>query len=106
MIVFHPGRNLRFMGPKEEDGVLVGRWFDSALREFINLKNRETESFLLQTLFMILIHLLVLFVNSILRKSKFTMMRKYKHKVKTQKSINHHKIYNKIRYIYLLYIDI
>lgn len=34
---------IRFMGPKEEDGVLVGRWFDSSFRELINLK--ETESF-------------------------------------------------------------
>lgn len=29
------------MCPKEEDGVLVGRWFESSFREFINLKIRE-----------------------------------------------------------------
>ncbi len=29
------------MGPKEEDGVLIGRWFHSPLRKLINLKDME-----------------------------------------------------------------
>lgn len=29
------------MGPEKEDGILVGRWFDSSFRKFINLKKRE-----------------------------------------------------------------
>lgn len=40
----HYETNLRFMGPKEEDGILVGRWFDSSFRKFINLKKREGET--------------------------------------------------------------
>lgn len=36
-------RYLRFMGPKKEDGVLVGRRFDSSFWKLINLKHRERE---------------------------------------------------------------
>lgn len=32
------------MGPKEEDGVLVGRRFDSSFWKLINLKDRERET--------------------------------------------------------------
>ena len=34
---------LRFMGPKEEDGVLVGRRFNSSLWKLINLKDKGRE---------------------------------------------------------------
>lgn len=32
------------MGPKEEDGVLVGGRFDSSLWKLVNLKDRERET--------------------------------------------------------------
>ena len=34
-------RGLRFMGPKEEDGVLVGGRFDRSFWKLINLRDRE-----------------------------------------------------------------
>lgn len=36
--------NLRFVGSEEEDGILVGRWFDSSFGKFVNLKKREAET--------------------------------------------------------------
>lgn len=32
------------MGPEEEDGILVGRRFDSSFGKFINLRKRERET--------------------------------------------------------------
>ncbi len=44
-------RCLRFMGPKEEDWVLVGRWFDSSFWKLINLKDRERKTVTLYLLY-------------------------------------------------------